>query len=180
MVVPEFLSIQTLILAIVGVIVLRLVVRLARRGLIPSILTDRPRIIDGDTILVRGKRIRLAGIDAPEIGQRLGGRVLGRSAGAAAAAELYAIVGRQRVTVRPVKTDPYGRLVAQVRIGELDVGAEMIRRGFAVAYATGNRRYRGLEHQARAEGRGLWAHGFERPADFRRRQRSRLFPTWRC
>jgi len=61
-----------------------------------------------------------------------------------------------RVVVRD--TDRYGRTVGRVYAGQLDVNADMVRRGAAWVY----RRYSDdpallrIEHEAQAEHRGLW------------------------
>ncbi len=170
---PQLAAIAVLVMAL-----WRAVAWLRRRCLL-AVLSGRPRVIDGDTIVVRGERVRIAGIDAPESAQRFQGQIFVRGPGTPATDKLRRVIAGRPVQVEPIQRDRYGRLVAHVRTGEIDVGAEMIARGYAVAYATGDRRYCGLECQARAEGHGLWARGFERPADFRRRQRGRLFPIWR-
>lgn len=60
------------------------------------------RIIDGDTFKVPGKFIRLANVDAPE---------LGRKGGAQAKNQLRDMIQGKTVAYRPVGTS-YGRIVA--------------------------------------------------------------------
>ncbi|MFM7074936.1 MAG: thermonuclease family protein, partial [Planctomycetaceae bacterium] len=95
-------------------------------------------------------KIRLDGIDAPELGQPFGK--------AAKRALSEKIFGRQVVVV--VKGhDLYGRLVGKVTLEGRDVGRELVREGFAwrdprfdhdAALA-------GLEQSARRAKAGLWA-----------------------
>ncbi len=122
------------------------------------------RVIDGDTIDVeidgelRGKeRIRLLRINTPERDQPGYER---------ATAAMKALVEGQDVELvfeQPGKaaTDDYGRLLAYVFLGELDVNAEMTRRGFTrffTKYGEGRfaAEFRAAEEDARAKGAGLW------------------------
>src|SRR6516164_3600271 len=81
-------------------------------------------IADGDTITVltadkTQHRIRLWGIDAPETGQDFGSRAK------QAASELA--FGKQ-VTIRPLDTDRYGRIVAEVILPDgRSMNREMVR-----------------------------------------------------
>lgn len=111
-------------------------------------------VIDGDTIGVlhdgREERIRLADIDAPEKGQPYG---------QASKQALSELVFNREVLIEPRSTDRYGRTVARVRLGEVNVEAEQVRLGLAWYYL----RYGqdppliALEQSARAAQRGLWA-----------------------
>ena len=88
--------------------------------------------------------------DAPEFDQTHGRQ---------ARTVLRSLVGGRRVGIELIEGDVYGRIVARVLAGNLDVNAEMVRRGFAWV----RREYRHppglvrLEEQARAWRRGLWA-----------------------
>ncbi len=55
--------------------------------------------------------------------------------------------------------DRYGRTVGQVRCGDTDVNAELVRRGDAWVYRTHNQRpeLEDMERNAKASGRGLWS-----------------------
>ena len=53
--------------------------------------------------------------------------------------------------------------------GGLDVGAEMVDRGLAVAYRRYSLKYVPNEEQAKAAKRGLWAGTFEMPREYRAR-----------
>ena len=68
------------------------------------------KIIDGDTIetSTRKKPVRIQGIDTPEKGQP------GYSEAKKALSEL---IKNEKVTVEPVATDDYGRVVAKVKKG---------------------------------------------------------------
>jgi len=121
------------------------------------------RVADGDSIEVRtaaGReviRIRVHGVDAPERGEPF--------SQAATRFTRAAVFGRV-VTLDGQDVDRYGRLVARVRHGRMDLGVELVRAGLACHY----RRYasdpalaRG-EAEARAAGRGVWARGTAQPA----------------
>ena len=116
---------------------------------------------DGDSFVVRaedGRRVpvRLSAIDAPEKTQ---------AHGDASRRALLALVGDKTLTIFPVKRDPYGRTVAKVLAGEIDVGLEQVRTGMAWHYkryeseqsARDRRAYSVAESRAREAAIGLWA-----------------------
>jgi endonuclease YncB( thermonuclease family) len=113
-------------------------------------------VSDGDTITVLRARIqirvRLHGVDCPESGQPFGSRAR------QAASELA--FGRD-VTVRPVSTDRYGRVVALVVLPDGRVlNHELVKAGMAWwyrHYAPGDATLERLEAEARAARRGLWS-----------------------
>ena len=81
-------------------------------------------VIDGDTIKIRGMKIRLAGINAPE---------LDRPYGVKSKYEMVNIVKGKKVYVVPDGTTSFDRIVATCYIdGDVDIGAELIKRGLAL------------------------------------------------
>lgn len=121
-------------------------------------------VIDGDTIVVDRTRVRLFGIDAPEMTQE---------GGSAAKFHLVGLVRGAEVEVAPRGRDVYGRTVARVRCGGRDLSKEMVRDGFARSTASWSLAYAATELGARLRGRGLWARsrlqGIGDPAKHRRR-----------
>lgn len=113
-------------------------------------------VMDGDTLLVvldgesEPVRVRIRDIDAPESCQ---------PGGEAAREAMVVLALRQRVEVDRAAEDVYGRQVARVMRGELDLGAEMVRSGMAWAYRfkTGKGPYARWQRQAQQERRGLFA-----------------------
>lgn len=110
---------------------------------------------DGDTITLltpdkRPVRVRLAKIDAPELHEQPYGQ--------AAKTSLSSLVYRRQVTADVVTVDRYGRAVALVDVGGVDVNAAMVREGMAWAYVRYqiDPRFSALEATARRERRGLW------------------------
>lgn len=92
-------------------------------------------VIDGDTFVHNGERIRLYGIDAPEISQTCDGVEVGRMA----RAELQRLVEQpcttQPFTISAKGTDKYGRTLAVVtNCCGVNVNREMVRLGFAYPY----------------------------------------------
>ncbi len=119
------------------------------------------KVLDGDTLLLAtGERVRLIGVDAPEsVDLR---RPVGRLGPAAAAFVRRLAEGRRvRLEFDRERRDRYGRTLAYVFVGDLDLNAELLRRGYARAYTRFPHRrsaeFLALEGQARAAGRGLWA-----------------------
>lgn len=126
-------------------------------------LSGAPRIIDGDTLAIGDTRIRLNGIDAPELRQSCDGLP---KAGRLAKQLLDDAAGPS-VTCRPAALrDKYGRVVATCRgaYGR-DLGEIMVRAGLAWRYG---KLYRTAEAQARAERRGVWGARCVPPAEWRK------------
>ena len=127
-------------------------------------------VVDGDSIWVRPEdggarvKLRLDGIDAPEICQ---------AAGIESRAALQALAQGERVRVTVRAHDRWGRGIASVvRLrGRLDLAQHMVSQGWAWTDAYGWRpgRYAAAQAQARAAGRGLFAAPeAQLPAEFRR------------
>lgn len=115
------------------------------------------RVIDGDTIVVDGRHIRLEGIDAPEIGQRCGRRLFGTWAcGAAAAEALVAAVKGRTVACESRGKDGYGRTLGICFADGQDVNAYMVREGFAWAFVKYSKSYVREEAEAKSARAGIW------------------------
>ena len=115
---------------------------------------------DGDTITVLDTnrtqhKIRLAGIDAPELKQAFGSR---------SKQNLSSLIYNRQVTVDWQKHDRYGRTVGVVLVDGHDVNLEQVRAGMAWWYRqyardqspADRRLYEAAENDARTAKRGLW------------------------
>lgn len=123
-------------------------------------------VTDGDSLVLSGKRIRLHGIDAPELRQSCAD---GWPAGALARAALAAVIDRRPVECSPVTLDRYGRTVARCTAGGRDLGAAMVAAGMAYAFTRYSVEYEPQERAARARGLGVHVHPCGRPEAYRRR-----------
>lgn len=137
-----------------------------------SAVVGRASVIDGDTIEIRGERIRLHGIDAPE-SQQLCQDGAGRDyrCGRSAATALEQRVRGQTVSCDGEGTDRYGRLIAVCTSGDEDLNRWLVREGWAVAYTRYSIKYVPAEVAARVARRGLWSGAFTEPEAWRRRHR---------
>mgnify|MGYP002172437261 CR=1 FL=1 len=127
------------------------------------------RVVDGDTVHVRPveggavHKIRLVGMDAPEICQ---------AGGEAARTALNERILQRLVTVKLQGVDVYGRDLALIYLSQEDVGQWMVQRGHAWSsrYRQDSGPYAQEEDNAKLLGRGLFAQmPAEYPRDFRRR-----------
>ncbi len=127
------------------------------------------RVFDGDTLWVkpleggRYRKLRLDGIDAPEICQ---------SGGTTAREVLADRVLNQVVEVRVRRYDDYGRGLARITHESEDVGGWLVGRGVAWSYRWGRSQgpYAKQEEASRKAGLGVVADpSAELPREFRRR-----------
>lgn len=134
-------------------------------------LTGTPRIIDGDTIVIDGERIRLEGIDAPETKQTCK-RADGSDyrCGEMATFALAEIIETHWVTCKGESRDRYKRRIATCFAGPHDINAEMVRRGWALAYRRYSMDYVGEEEDAHSRSAGVWQGIFEEPWVWRKRK----------
>ena len=132
-------------------------------------LAGRVTVIDGDTIEMRGERIRLFGIDAPESGQTCRtGEGRDWRCGTQAARELDQLARGRTVTCETRDTDRYGRTVAVCKAGGLDLGSALVAGGHAVAFRSYSQIYVPAEEAAKAARRGLWDGEFQMPSEWRK------------
>ena len=112
------------------------------------------RVADGDTITIvtdaqQTKKVRLSEIDTPERDQPWGRQ---------AAVALSNKVANKSIVAKVSGVDRYGRVIAEIFVGEKNINYEMVLEGHAWAY----RRYLKndylleLEQIAKANGFGLW------------------------
>jgi endonuclease YncB( thermonuclease family) len=117
-------------------------------------------VSDGDTVDVLDSqrithRVRLSGIDAPELGQGFSQRSKQHLAG---------LVYDRAVEVEWNKRDRYGRIVGKVLVAGMDACREMVAAGFAWHYKAyefeqsldDRASYSTAENNARQGGLGLW------------------------
>jgi endonuclease YncB( thermonuclease family) len=116
----------------------------------------------------------LYGIDAPEEGQTCQAATgIAYDCGADASRAITGLVARGKAVCEPKDRDRFGRVVAVCRIVELDIGAELVRLGWAVAFRRYSRDYLPLKNDSRNAKRGMWAGSFAWPWDWRAEQRAR-------
>lgn len=135
-------------------------------------LTGRARVIDGDTIEIRGMRIRLEGIDAPESRQECE-RANGRryACGQEAATKLRRRIAGRELRCVSSGRDRYGRALATCFLGKTDLNAWMVEQGQAMSYRRYSRAYIGEETSAKLGRRGIWGGRFMEPWRWRRGER---------
>lgn len=132
-------------------------------------VTGPARVIDGDTLVIGGWRIRILGIDAPERHQTCYDAA-GETwpCGGAARQALAARIDRQPVSCHVAGPDRYGRDLARCSTGGTDLAAWLVREGWAIPAGDEQGRYRAAAREAEARGAGMWRGSFMRPADWRR------------
>ena len=131
-------------------------------------------VIDGDTLEIRGERIRIIGIDACEARQKASLNGQEWPCGVMATAWMVERTLGKETRCVANKRDRYKRLLAVCTVDGEDLGAGIIRDGLAVAYRyrgkVSNPEYLPMEAEAREAGRGLWESDFQMPWDWRKRK----------
>jgi endonuclease YncB( thermonuclease family) len=130
-------------------------------------IVGRATVIDGDTLEIRGQRVRLEGIDAPEARQSCDQDGKRWPCGRRAAMVLARLIGSATVTCQPHGADRWQRVLATCRVGTTDLSAWMVRQGWALAFRRYSKAHVTVEAEARAFKRGIWAGTFVPPWRYR-------------
>lgn len=116
------------------------------------------KVVDGDTIDVAGRRVRLEGIDAPETGQECARRLIGTwKCGAAATKALTGLIAGREVQCTSRGNDKYGRILGICYVAGIDLNERMVRDGYAWAFVKYSSTYSAVEQEARSNRRGIFA-----------------------
>ena len=133
-------------------------------------ITGKPRVVDGDTIHIGDTKIRLHGIDAPEMKQTCRtSKGKEQMCGVLAKQALERLVKGQDVTCKGDTRDRYKRLIAVCYVGQFNINEQMVADGWALAYRRYSTDYVRAETLAKSRREGMWRTEFVPPWKWRKR-----------
>ena len=139
-----------------------------------------PKIIDGDTVHINTKKIRLEGIDAPEIKQQCKKPFLkisiligfefnkNYSCGVTSKIKLISRIDNSKIKCISSSRDRYKRFLATCYKDKINLNKWMVRNGFAVAYKRYSKDYLRDEEYAKENKLGVWEGSFIMPEKWRK------------
>ncbi|WP_440919561.1 thermonuclease family protein [Candidatus Pelagibacter sp.] len=136
------------------------------------------KVVDGDTIKINSKKIRLYGIDAPEKKQKCKKTYLTISfmsftkdymCGEVSTQKLIKKINKQKLNCNILNVDRYKRLIGECFKRNINLNSWMVSNGYAVAYRKYSKKYVSDEINAKNNKLGIWQGKFEMPWDYRRK-----------
>ncbi len=132
-------------------------------------------IVDADTIKLKGKSIRLYGIDAPERTQTCeNSENVTYDCGAKATNALIKFIklnADKKVNCNYTNKDRYGRFIGECHIGKININRWLVKKGWAIAYRQYSLKYIKDEKIARINNSGIWKGKFIEPWKWRKGER---------
>ena len=150
----------------------------AQKGQLDFNIVGKATVIDGDTITIKNAKIRFSGIDAPEKNYR-GQTQFCRgpkgvwACGKKASSKLKQLINGQEVQCTNEGKDKYGRTLSICYANGVDLQAEMVRSGMAVAYLRYSNRYENEMVEAMTAQVGIWGGPFVEPEQWRIQNRKK-------
>tara|TARA_B100000242_G_scaffold38550_1_gene23063 strand:- start:768 stop:1295 length:528 start_codon:yes stop_codon:yes gene_type:complete len=142
-----------------------------------KVISGIAKVIDGDTLRIDKKKIRLFGIDAPEKKQQCRRSSLSISfltfgkdypCGQISADRLRKKINDKLVICKYSSKDRYKRFIAECFLNKTNINAWMVQTGHAVAYKKYSKKFVAQEIFAKKEKLGLWSGTFEMPWNWRK------------
>ena len=129
---------------------------------------DSLRVVDGDTIVLNGEKIRFTGIDTPELKQTCIQDDQEVSCGMSAKMLLVKKIGNNTPECSRRSTCDYKRTLAECFVNGESLSSFLVRSGYAFAYRKYSKKFVEDEEFARTNKFGLWSMKFQYPWDFRK------------
>jgi len=129
---------------------------------------DNLKIVDGDTIVLNGEKIRFSGIDTPELKQTCMKGDQKVFCGKLAKMLLVKKIGNKTPECIREGKDVYKRTLAECFINGESLSAFLVRSGYAFAYLKYSDKFIKDEEFAKKNKLGMWSMKFEYPWDFRK------------
>ena len=130
---------------------------------------DVLKVVDGDTIVLNGEKIRFSGIDTPELKQKCIKNDQKVFCGVLAKKFLLEKIGNKTPKCIREGKDIYKRTLAECFINEESLSVFLVRNGYAFAYRKYSDKFIKEEEFAKKNKNGLWSMKFEYPWDFRKK-----------
>ena len=132
-------------------------------------LANNLKIVDGDTIVLNGEKIRFSGIDTPELKQTCLHNNEIVDCGMSAKILLIKKIGNKTPECISEGKDVYNRTLAECFINGKSLSKFLVRSGYAFAYRKYSKKFIDDEDFAKANKNGMWAMKFKYPWGFRSR-----------
>jgi endonuclease YncB( thermonuclease family) len=129
-------------------------------------------VLDGDSIKVNKKEIRLFGIDAPEYSQIcLDQNNKEYSCGQISKEFLINLIGGKKIDCYYAEFDKYNRYLSKCFINQKSINLELIKNGMAVVYnfTESDEEMDKFEEMAKLNKIGIWQGSFELPKNYRKK-----------
>ena len=126
------------------------------------------KILDGDTIVLNGEKIRFVGIDTPELKQTCLKDNEEVKCGMHAKMLLIKKIGNNIPMCIGKKKDFYKRTLAECFVNGESLSKFLVRRGYAFAYRKYSKKFIKDENFAKSNKLGMWSMTFQYPWDFRK------------
>ena len=129
---------------------------------------DNLKIIDGDTIILNGEKIRFSGIDTPELKQTCLKDDQEVNCGMIAKMLLVKKIDNNTPKCISEGQDAYKRTLAECFVNGESLSAFLVRSGYAFAYRKYSKKFIKDEEFAKENKLGMWSMKFQYPWDFRK------------
>ena len=130
---------------------------------------DNLKIVDGDSIILNGEKIRFSGIYTPELKQTCFKDEQEVSCGKFAKMLLKKKIGNKIPKCIREGKDIYKRTLAECFINGESISSFLVRSGYAFAYRKYSKKFIKDEDFAKTNKLGMWAMKFQYPWDFRKK-----------
>ena len=135
------------------------------------IILGEAKVIDGDTIHIKNNKIRLHGIDAPEINQDCSYNNEDWKCGQLSKNFLLNLINLNVVNCQVKTVDKYKRYIAICFVNNLNINEMMVKNGWAIAYRYYSKDYVDEELIAKKNKVGIWKGKFIEPYLFRQKNK---------
>lgn len=128
-------------------------------------------VLDGDSLKVGGKEVRLYMIDAPEYSQTcFNAKKVEYGCGQKSRDFLINLAGGKRVECVYAERDKYNRYLSKCSVDSVSINEAIIKNGMAVIYSFGeeDEKMEKFEAEAKKKKLGIWQGAFQLPKDYRK------------
>ena len=136
-----------------------------------EIVRGQAKIIDGDTVHIGKNKIRLHGIDAPEINQTciIDGEIW--NCGIESKMALKKLISKKEINCEILDVDRYKRYVSECLVNNININKYMVQYGWAIAYRYYSLKFVEDEERAKKQKLGIWKSVFIEPYLFRKKNK---------
>ena len=135
---------------------------------ISSDFSNTLEITDGDSLKIGKNRVRLQGIDAPELKQKCVKENQEYNCGVDSKNFLKYLVNDSDVECKYEELDRFNRILGMCFVNGVNINEQMVENGWALAYRKYNKIFIDNESNAKKGSKGIWMGDFEKPWNWRK------------